>query len=120
MSEQLIPNILKPQTKKLVKWSIIILIINIVMIIIDPYSTSTDLNGEVVNGWSVKISAIFTSIIGIAIISLILSLVFSIIPYKELTYGQKYFFYALVAYFIIQCLFCIIEAKNLWFEFTMK
>jgi hypothetical protein len=120
MNEQLIPDILKPQAKQFLKWSIIILIINILMIVIDPYSTTTDLTGQVSSGWSVKISAIFTSIIGIAIISLILSLIISIIPYKELSYGQKFFFYALVIYFIIQCLFCLIEAKNLWHEFTMK
>lgn len=117
MNEQLIPDILKPQAKQFLKWSIIILIINIVMIVIDPYSTTTDITGQVVSGWSVKISAISASIIGIAIISLVFSLFISIIPYKELTYGQKFFFFALIIYLIIQCLFCLIEIKNLLIEF---
>lgn len=117
MISKLFPDILENQSKQLFKWTIVLLIINIVLVLIDPYSTSQDLTGKIVTGWDVKFSVIKTYIFGLIIFSLILSLIFSLIPYKQLTYGQKYFYVALIIYFALLSISLLFEVKNLWFEF---
>ena len=117
MTTELVPEILKSQKKKIILWAIILLVVNIILTIIDPYNTSYDLTGKVVSGWEVKRSVFSTLTIGFAIISLILSIFFTFIPFKNIPYGQKYFYFALIIYFALQCIFCLLEAKNLWFSY---
>lgn len=117
MTSKLFPDILENEKKTLIKWVLIVLIINIVLTLIDPYSTSKDITGQIVNGWDVKRSVLITLTIGMTILSLILSLILAIIPYKNLSYGQKYFYFALIIFFAFQCFSCLFEVKNLWFAF---
>ena len=117
MDSETISDILATQRKTLIKWVIILLIINIILTLIDPYSTSKDITGETVSGWDVKRSILSTLTIGFVIISLILSSLLTLIPYKDLKYGQKYFYFSLIIFFALQCLFFLLEAKNLWFAF---
>jgi heme/copper-type cytochrome/quinol oxidase subunit 4 len=117
MDSETTSDVLAIQRKTLIKWVIILFIVNVILTLVDPYSTSKDITGETVSGWEVKRSVLSTLTIGFVIISLILSSLLTLIPYKNLKYGQKYFYFALIIFFALQCLFCLLEAKNLWFAF---
>jgi hypothetical protein len=120
MASKLFPDIIEEQKRILIKWTLILLALNTVLTLIDPYSTSTDLTGKIITGWEVKRGVLMALTIGLAIISLLLSLVFTLIPYKNLSYGQKYLYFALIIFFVIQCLFCIVEVNNLLFDFRSQ
>ncbi len=117
MSSKLFHPTIENHSRRLIKWTLFLLTLNIVFAIIDPYSKSKDLSGEIVSGWEVKKSIIITLTIGLAFISLFASLVLSILPFKKLNYSQKYLYFSLFIFFIIQCASCLFEIKNLWFEF---
>ena len=104
----------KDQMKKILIFSISIFILNIFFTIIEPTGSTTDLRGQTVSGWAVKMSMISTLTIGFSIMSSIIALLVAIIPYKNLSYGQKYLPALLVTFFGFQLLFLFFEIKYLF------
>lgn len=104
----------KDQMKKIVIYAISIFIINIFLTIIEPTGSTTDLTGQTVSGWAIKSSMIVTLTIGFSIISSIVALLVAIIPYRNLSYGQKYLPALLVTFFGLQLIFLFFEIKYLF------
>lgn len=104
----------KDLRKKLLIYNVAVLIINVFLTIIEPTGSVTDLAGEIASGWELKKSMFVTLTIGFIIISCILALLVSLIPFKNLKYGQKYTPSIFVSYFGLQLLYLFFEIRYLF------
>jgi hypothetical protein len=112
MTEQASVN---PQSlsKKLLIYGLAALILNIILVVIEPTGSTTDLTNQVVSGWAIKRAMFVTLIVGFSVISAVLALLIALVPYKTLTWGQKYLPSMLLAYLLLQLLFLFFEVKFL-------
>ena len=106
----------KKRNKKLLLWGIITAILSIITFTLITKDGGYNSKGIYIPSsiaQNLK-SSLITFLIAIPILSLILGLLFSLIPYKKLEYSQKYIRTSLLSLLIINCLCVLIIIINFY------
>jgi len=96
----------KKRTRQIFLALLALMIVNVVLYYLTPATTKviTNLDGTIAEPEEIRNSAFRAILVGVPILSFILSLMLSLLPYRNMSYKGKYLRFALVTMLILNVL----------------